>query len=693
MARTKAERLAKVHTEAIDGFNRAYEGCADERRQAVEDRRFYSIPGAQWEGPFRELFARRPRLEVNKVHLSVMRIINEYRNNRITVDFTSKDGTTSDKLADTCDALYRADEQDSGAQEAYDNAFEEAVGGGFGAWRLRTAYENEYDDEDERQRIRIEPIYDADTSVFFDADSKRQDKSDAKHAWVVYSVTRNGYMDEWGDDPATWPKDSETTLFDWSTPDVVYLAEYYCVEEKRETIHVFKTLTGEELRYTDDDLEDMSESEEDDNGDYVEGSVDAGIEMLALEGTDKVREKRVRKRKVRKYIMSGGKVLEDCGYIAGKCIPIVPVYGKRWFVDNVERFMGQVRLAKDPQRVKNMQLSKLAELAALSPVEKPIFTPEQMAGHQVLWAEDNLKNNPYLLVNKIEDAAGNMQAAGPLGYTKPPAIPPAMAALLQLTEQDMAEILGSQQQADVMQPSMSGKAVELIQQRVDMQSFIYMSNFAKGMQRCGEIWLDMAREVYVEEGRKMKGIGEQGGSEAVVLNQPFMDEEGVQTFRNDLTGADFDVSVDVGPSFNSRRESMVRGLTGLMQMTTDPQDMTILSAMAIMNMEAEGLGEIKQYYRKKLVGMGVLMPNDQEREEMAAAAEAAAQQQQPDPQQAYLQAAAQKEMALADKAVADTELARANARRSEADAIETMVKLGLDVGAAMEIGMQPPPAA
>lgn len=684
MAQTKAARLAKIHTDSLIGFNRAQDACADERRQAVEDRRFYSIPGAQWEGPFRELFARRPRLEVNKVHLSVMRIINEYRNNRITVDFVPKDGSATDKLADTCDALYRADEQDSGAEEAYDNGFEEAAGGGFGAWRLRTAYEDEYDDEDERQRIRIEPIYDADTSVFFDADAKRQDKSDAKHCWVLYSMTRDGYVEEWGDDPATWPKSNETTLFDWSTPDVVYIAEYYRVEEQRETVHVFKTLTGMEVRYTDDELEDMSERKDDVTGEEVEGSVEAGIDMLAMEGTEKVREKKVKRRKIHKYLMSGGKVLEDCGYIAGKHIPVVPVYGKRWFVDNVERFMGQVRLAKDPQRVKNMQLSKLAELAALSPVEKPIFTPEQMAGHQVLWAEDNLKNNPYLLVNKIEDAAGNMQASGPVGYTKPPQIAPAMAALLQLTEQDMAEILGSNQQADVMQPNMSGKAVELIQTRLDMQSFIYMSNMAKAMKRCGEIWLSMAKEIYVEEGRKMKGVGEQGAAEAVVLNEPIMDDNGVQTFRNDLTSADFDVAVDVGPSFTSRREGMVRALTGLMQMTTDPQDMAILSAMAIMNMDAEGMGEIKQYYRKKLVSMGVLQPNDQEREEMAAAAEA---QNQPDPQQVYLAAAAEKESALAQKATADTELTQAKTRQTEADTMETMVRLGMDVGT------QSPPAA
>jgi hypothetical protein len=191
--------------------------------------------------------------------------------------------------------------------------------------------------------------------------------------------------------------------------------------------------------------------------------------------------------------MSGGGILDDMGYIAGKNIPIVPVYGKRWFVDNVERCMGHVRLAKDPQRLKNMQLSKLGEISALSSIEKPILMPEQVSGHQVMWAEDNLRNYPYLLINPITGPNGETTAAGPVAYTKSAQIPPAMAALLALTEQDMAEILGSTQQADKMVSGISGKAVELIQTRLDMQTFIYMSNMAKAVRRCGEIWA-----IYVE---------------------------------------------------------------------------------------------------------------------------------------------------------------------------------------------------
>jgi hypothetical protein len=37
--------------------------------------------------------------------------------------------------------------------------------------------------------------------------------------------------------------------------------------------------------------------------------------------------------------------------------------------------MGAVRLAKDSQRLKNMQLSKLAEISAYSAARKPIIDP------------------------------------------------------------------------------------------------------------------------------------------------------------------------------------------------------------------------------------------------------------------------------------------------------------------------------
>ena len=646
-----------VHAKALRQFDSIQSALKEEREMCLEDRRFYSIAGAQWEGALGEQFENRPKYEFNKIHLSVIRIINEYRNNRISVDFVSKDGKTDD-LADTCDGRYRADEQDSCAQEAYDNAFEEAVAGGIGAWRLKACYEDEEDDENEYQRIVFEPIYDADSSVFFDLNSKRQDKADAKYGYIIKSIPYDTYVEEYDDDPASWPKEIESVEFDWYTADVVYLAEYYEIEPQQKTVEVWESLGGEETRYTKDDFEDDPNL----------------FEMLTATGSHKEREKTVTVNRCHKYLLNGNKIIEDCGYVAGSCIPIVPMYGKRWFVDNVERCMGHVRLAKDAQRLKNMQLSKLGEISALSSVEKPILTPEQVAGHELRWAEDNIKNYPFLLVNPITDMNGNIQPAGPLSYTKSPNIPPAMAALLQITEQDMQDLLGNQQAAEELQPNVSGKAIELIQNKLDMQTFIYMSNMAKAVKRSGEIWLSMAKEIYVEDDRDLKVMTQQKDIESIRLMEPVINEDsGSVEYANDFSKAKFDLYVSVGPSTDSKRAATVRALTGMLQMATDPADQAVITAMTMMNMEGEGIDDIRKFYRKKLLGMGAIEPTKEEAEEMAAAA--AQRQQQPDPQQTYLQALSTESMAKAQKATADTMLTAAKTEQTKAETAATMAEM------------------
>lgn len=658
---TKDDRLAAVHDRALKRFDTITDAVRNERLQCLQDRRFYSIAGAQWEGALGSQFENKPRFEMNKVHLAVIRIFNEYRNNRITVDFTAKDGSSNDNLADTCNGLYRADEQDSCAQEAYDNAFEEGVGGGFGAWRMRACYEDDEDEDDDKQRIRMEPIFDADSCVFFDLDAKRQDKSDATHCFVLTSMTPDAYEEEYGDDPASWPKEIHQREFDWATPACVYVAEYYEIEQKSELVHIFRGLAldadGEpnEMKVYDSELKDDPDK----------------LTTLQATGFREVRQKRIKRTKVHKYILSGSKVLEDEGFIAGSCIPIVPFYGKRWFVDNVERCMGHVRLATDAQIMANMLRSWLAEISTMSPVEKPIVTPEQIKGHTQMWADDAIKRYPYLVLNKMVDQNGQVIATGPTSYTKAPSIPPAIAALLQITDQDLQDLLGNQQAGEEMQTNMSGKAVELIQTRLDMQVFIYMSNMAKAVQRSGQIWLSMAKDIYVEDMRKMKTLTSDGQVSSVQLMQPAYDaDSGEQYSGNDMSQAKFDVYVDVGPSSSSRRAATVRALTGMMTITQDPDTLSVLNSMAMMNMEGEGLSDLRDYFRKKLVQLGAVKPTPEEQQEM----QQAAQNQQPDPNAQYLQAAAEASVAKAGESKANTMLTMEKVKQTAAQTAQTVAE-------------------
>lgn len=704
---TKEQRLAAVHERALERFDKCYASQREIRLQCARDRRFVFVPGAQYEGDLEEQFKNRPRFEVNKVHQSVIRIFSEYRNNRVTVDFRPDDEAISDQTADFLDGLYRADEQDSGGQDAYDTAFEEGVAGGMGAWRLKGDYQNE-DEEDEDleegerpQRICIEPIPDADNSVWFDIDAKRYDKADASHCFVISGMQAGSYAemdgadtaaaDKWRStrkrlDPAgkglsSFDKVERMGVFDWFQPDIVYVAEYYEVELVNDKVSVFKHMaSGEEKKLRTRDFDTREE-------------FDAAAQDLLDQGFRLAREKKVKRRQVHKYIIDGARVLEDCGVIAGKHIPVVPFYAKRLFVDNIERIMGQVRLATDLQRLYNMLVSLLAEISVTSPVEKPIFTPAQIAGLEKYWALDNVERYPYQLINPVTDPSGQQIAAGPLGYTKPPAIPPALAGLLQLIGMDLQEVLGSSGDQQEVVSNISAKAVELIQNRLDMQNFIYMDNFKKSMRRSGEIWLSMAKDLYDEDERPMRTVGLDGTDSMEKLRVPAVDKDGKEYRENDPAAGKFKVVADVGPSFTTRRDGTVRAITGLMQFVEDPADRSVLTNVAIQNLEGEGLEDVKRFFRRKGILLGVIKPTDEEAEEIAKMQSG----EQPDPNSVFLLASAEKARAQAKESASKAALNVQKIKESDANIAKllSMIQDGkldrlLAVADRMQAGQQQP---
>jgi hypothetical protein len=655
----RTDEMMKLHALAMEQLGRAVTATWDECVQAAEDRRFVDIAGAQYDGEFFARFENKPKLEFNKTALSVMRIINEYRNNPITVNFVARDGQDT-KDAETCDGLLRADMQSSYGDLAILNAFEEAVKGGKGAYRIVTCYEDEEDPDNEYQRIKFEAIYDADKSVFFDLDAKNQDKSDARHCFVVYSMSRASFEEEFDlpapdSVPVVYP--DFAGIWDWFGPDVVYIAEWYRIEEHTETLQTWVDIGGNEVKYWLDDFK---------------ADPDLKKTLIAT-GSKKIKDRRIPRRRVHKYLISGSQIIRDCGIIAGKYIPIIPVYGMRSFINNMERFHGQVRNLKDPQRLFNMQVSKLAEIAAFSPVSKPIFTPEQMMGHETLWAEDNVNDNPFLLVNPIMDKDGNAMPAGPIGYTKAPEVPQALAAITQITDTAMKEISGQNESMQAVPANTSAAAIDSVFNRMDMQVYIFVSNLAVAVRWGGNVYLPIAQEVYTEKGRKMKVIGTSGDVSSIELMKP-VDEAGVTGYDNNLTKASFEVVSSVGPSSTTKRQAMVRTLTDVMSKIQDPQAAQILLSAIVMNTEGEGLQGLQKYFRSKLVEAGAEEPNDEEKK----AAEEAAKNAQPDPQAEYLkavaqqaQAAAQKDQASILKILADVEATRADAEQTKADTEKT----------------------
>jgi hypothetical protein len=657
---TTTDKLTQVHERAMRGFDATYDPQRDNRAQCLEDRRFAFVQGAQWEDNLGQQFENRPKFEVNKVSLAVTRLFSEYRNNRITVNFKCKDSSGSKETAETMNGLYRADEQDCNGQEAYDNAFEEAVAGGIGAWKIKAKYEDEEDEDDDRQRIVLEPIFDADQTVFFDVSAKRQDKADAKYAWHIISMTPDAYEERFSKSPSSFDVvEKNQYSFEWFSADVVNVAEYYEVEEVKQKIAFYKHFTAK-------DEVKLNESEEE-----AEELADQ-IRALEAQGYYRARTKTIKCRKVHLYVIDASGVLEDHGYIAGKYIPIIPMYGKRMFVDGIERAWGHVRIARDPQQIYNTITSALVEIAASGYKQKPIFTPEQIAGNENMWADDAVEDYPYLLINQTTDANGNKLPPAPIAYTQPPQLPQAMTALIQVAGVDIAELTGNQQNADQMVSNIATETVEKIHERLDMQAFIYMDNMAKAMRHSGCVWLSMAQELYDEDGREMRAVWHDDTEDTIVINQPTM-KDNVLKYENNLSDGRYDVAVDVGASFASRREKTVSNLLKMLPVTPDPELQAVISATIVSNLDGEGLSDLAKFGRKKLLSMGAVEPTEEEIKEQQQQAEAMANQP-PDAQTQLMQAMGEEAQANAVAARAKTAHTLAQADKANAETIKIMME-------------------
>jgi len=561
------QKLADVHQVALKRFDIIQSSVYAERLRCKEDRRFASIPGAQWEGDMSQQFENRPRLEFNKIQMAISRLISEYRNNSVDVTFYPNGGDSGEALTDMLNEMYRANEADSGADEAKDAAFEEAVTGGFGAFRLRTAYLNESDDS-EMQQVLFEPILDADACVYFDLDAKKQDKSDATHCFVLTAMSPDAYRDTYDEDPSSWNPPVIKYKFDWVSRDIVYVAEYYTVEHKKDTVYTYQDVSGETETYR--------QSAFDANPDL--------LPTLRATGAQLIKTKKIKVPKVHKYIMNGQAVIEDCGILAGDCIPIVPIYGRRFY------------------------------------------------------------------------------------YTRVPNIPPALAALLQMSDTDMQDLLGVQAASEQLPANTSGYAVELTQTKADMQTAIYLNNFAKGMKRCGEIWLGMVKDIMIEPGRKVRTMKPDGTTSLIELGYMETTDANGRPKRFDLSKINHSVAVEVGPTSTSKQNATVRALTGLLGVTQDPQSMQVITSMIIMNMQGEGLQDVKDYFRRQMVSMGAVKPTQEEAQQMAQQQ----QNQQPSPNDQFLLASAQQATAKAAQARADTELTLAQAEKARVDALATL---------------------
>lgn len=537
-----------LFTEAMRRYKASVEATQENRVDMIDDQRFAA--GDQWPDDVKAMRAGRPMQTINRLPAFIDQIIGDARQNKVAIKvFAGEDGDV--EVAKIYSGLIRSIENRSNADFAYDTALEQTATFGFGAWRIKTRY---VDDDTFDQEITIERIPNA-LNVHFDPSSIQPDYSDAEYAIVVDSISKDEFK-------ARWPKASESNFqtehmrAGWASGDNMQIAEYWYKERTPATLYLLNDGTATFDKPTAPELV--------------------------------IRERKSEKCAVKMCIMSGAEVLEQADW-AGKYIPIVGVNGKEDMVDGKRILRGIVRHAKDPQRMYNYWRTIDTETKALAPKAPVMVTTKQLDGLDEYWSDALSGNLPYLPYNPDPTAPMPQRLNAGMqdkGFEQ--------AALLAVDEMKATTSIYSAALGEQSNET-SGRAILARQREGDTANFAYIDNLSRAIRYSARVIIDLIPKIYDTE-RVIEIMGIDGQKTLERINSARVNDDGVVEPVNDLTTGRYDLVVDVGPSYTTKRIEALNMMVEIAKM--NPAIMQIAGDLIVKSMDWDGADAIAERLKR-----------------------------------------------------------------------------------------------
>lgn len=629
----------------------ASEACRELYDQARDDVRFVTVPGAQWDSKLKARRGDRPTYEFPKLSSHVRQVVNEMRQGRPQGKVRgTEEGDQG--LAELMQGICRNIEAVSNAEQAYDIAYDFAVKGGFGAWRICTDYAN---DDDFDQDIFIEPIRNP-FAVKPDPAAQSIDRSDMQFCFVEELISEDEHERRWpGVAVANWEGDQDCS--NWRENGLIRIVEYWWKQPRKSEIWQLSsgaTISVEDLR---DDAKRKG----------FEADPEALEAQLLAEGVQVTRRREVDAHDVKMRMTNGYQWLGEEYNFPSKFIPIIPCWGNITTIDGEDYWFGMVRPNKDQQRLHNVHRTAAIEAVAKAPKAPFIVKMKDIKGLEGFWKNANSEDYPYLPIN--DEAGQYPQRAGQAE------IPAALIQMAALDNEDIKAGTGMHNPSLGAQSSeTSGRAILARSQQGATATFNYIDNLAYAIRHTYCILVDMIPRVY-DTPRVVRVLGEDGGEKWRQLYQEVVDPATGQALTlNDISKGKYDVSITVGPSFATQRLEAVDAFTtmlGQMGPGLPPPIASLMAYTAINNMDLPGADDVDTAFRKLLVEQGVLQPKEGEEPQP---------QQQPDP---AAMADANKSAADAERSVQQAGLYAAQAEGQRVENMLAMTAIGIPA---------PPPA-
>lgn len=521
------------------------------RQEALEDMKF--VGGDQWPVELQNSrnLESRPVLTINKLDGYCRQVVNQIRQQRPRPKVHGMNSQADEKTAQVIQGIIRHIEANSRADNAYDTAADYAVRMGWGYIRLRTDYVSP-DSFD--QEIFIDAV-DNPFTVYYDINSVAPDGSDAERCLITTMMPKKEFE-------KLYP-DSDTMSFtqrgtgdsqsEWITKEDIRLAEYYYIVKEKATLYLLSD--GTSTFAEDKDF----------------------FQRLEAVGVEVVDQRPSYKKTVKWCKLTACEILEE-RTLPGRYIPVIPVYGRHIVVGDKRHKFGMVRYAKDPQRMYNFWQTSLTESIALAPKAKWLMAEGQDEGHENDWAQANLKSFP-LLRYKQTDIEGRPAPVPQRLQPEPP--PTGILSATEVIDADLKMMMGVFDPAQLKQGNISGKALNGQIQQMDLSNFDFYDQLTKSQAQVARIILNWIPEVYDTQ-RVMRIIGDDGKPETITINE----RDAVGRVMNDVTVGLYDVVMDTGPGYNSKRQAAVEAMTPIL--AADPNLMGQIGDLWFRNQDFPG---------------------------------------------------------------------------------------------------------
>ena len=558
-----------ILSDAKEAYRLGIDAERDNRDSYIQDYRFARLD-EHW--PQDVLTQRqkdgRPALTIPRLPSFIRQVVNDSRQNRPRMKAKPVDSLADPKTAQVIDGLLLNIENASNASVAYDTAVDCSVSGGFGYFRIDIDYSDPLSFDKELRISRIaNPL-----QVVGDPYSQAADSSDWNSAFVTTLLSDDEFGRRYKDGAkANWLDAEYSNLqAPWRDGNEVMIAEWWCREEVDKTL---VKLSDNRVMY-----EDVYEQQ--------------AMELM-MQGVSPVNQRKTKGYKVKQYLLSGADVLDTVEW-RGCYIPIIPVYGEEINIEGKRLFRSLIASAKDSQRRLNYWMSAATEIVALAPKTPYIGEEKAFSADPAKWATINSQSHAYIAVpNGVQvpqrQPLDGGQAVG--------AISQALAAA-----DDIKSVLGMYDASlGAKSNETSGKAIIARQREGDTATFHFIDNLSRAIQHSGRVLVDLIPYVYTP-GMMVRIIGMDGRAATVSVQNRLpgapppehspLDEGVPPEFQAvyDFGMGRYDVIVDTGPSYTTRREEIATQMVEVIR--ANPAIFPVIGDKLIKNMDWPEADEI-----------------------------------------------------------------------------------------------------